>query len=220
MMHTSGTSFRRHPPVRSSMLFSPALVVASLLALEASAFAQNVPSEEKNERPKDHSVAVMISPLHLILPVVEITTELRLHENAGVAIIGGIGSMDPYRFSTPPPGIETGRFTVWELGGQLAVYPIGHFDHGVQLGAEVLYVGAAGSAESKTGSATGVGQGLSMGPFLGYKFTARAGFSLAIQGGVAYTTLRADVKDSSGNESSATGSGVGPLLNINLGWAF
>jgi hypothetical protein len=178
--------------------------------------------EEEEDKPHDHSVAVLLSPFHLILPVVEITAEIRLHERIGVAIIGGVGSIDPYQFqqTKPPPGVKTGRFTVWEAGGQFVSYPVGHFDHGMQLGAELLYVGIAGSAESATNSASGTGQGLSMGPFIGYKFTAKVGFSLAIQGGIAYVTARADAKDAQGNTASTTDSQWGPLINFNLGWAF
>jgi hypothetical protein len=180
------------------------------------------PTPEQKEEPKDHSVAILVSPLHLILPVVEITAEIRLHERIGVAVIGGIGSIDPYQFeqTKPPPGVKTGRFTVWELGGQFVTYPVGHFDHGMQLGAELLYAGVAGDAESATNSASGTAQGLSMGPFIGYKFTAKVGFSLALQGGVAYLTARADVKDAQGNTASSSDSEFGPLININLGWAF
>jgi len=182
------------------------------------------PAEKQDDKPKDRSAYISISPFHLILPVVEVTAEIRLHERIGAAIIGGVGSIDPYQFSStkPPPGIKTGRFTVWELGGQFVSYPVGHFDHGMQLGAELLYVGVAGSAESTTSnaSASGTGQGLSMGPFIGYKFTAPVGFALSIQGGVAYAALRADAKDSSGQTASSKDSSIVPILNINLGWAF
>jgi hypothetical protein len=215
------------------------VVVAAFFAVEGSAFGQNdppadpppdpqpaapapAPAPPPPETPNDHSVAILISPIHLILPVVEITAEIRVHERIGVAVIGGIGSIDPYQFqrTQPPPGVKTGRFTVWELGGQFVSYPVGHFDHGMQLGAELLYVGVAGTAESATNSASGTGQGLSVGPFIGYKFTAKVGFSLALQGGVAYLTARADAKDAQGNTSSTSDSQVGPLININLGWAF
>lgn len=196
----------------------------SSLVLEGQALAQDpaASSEAKDDKPKDHSVAVMISPFHLIFPVVEITAEVRLHERISVAGIGGIGSIDPYQFddTTPPPGVKTGRFTVWEIGGQLVGYPIGHFDHGMQLGAEILYLGVFGSAEAATNSAAATGQGLSMGPFIGYKFTAPVGFSLALQAGAAYLTARADAKDASGRTAQATDSTIAPLVNINLGWAF
>jgi hypothetical protein len=230
----------------TTMRFLSFALIATFLALGGPAFAQGdpppsapppsdpqaapppppaptvPPKKEEEDKPQDHSVAVLISPFHLILPVVEITAEIRLHERIGVAVIGGIGSIDPYQFSQtkPPAGVKTGRFTVWEAGAQFVSYPVGHFDHGMQLGAELLYLGIAGSAESATNSASGTGQGLSMGPFIGYKFTAKVGFSLAIQGGVAYVTARADAKDAQGNTASRTDSQFGPLINLNLGWAF
>lgn len=201
---------------------TPAPTPAQAEPVQPATPAEKKDDENKDDKPKDRSVAVMLSPFHLIFPVVEITAEIRLHERIGVAVIGGIGSIDPYQFSQtkPPAGVKTGRFTVWELGGQFVTYPVGHFDHGMQLGAEILYAGVAGSAETSTDSATGTATGLSMGPFIGYKFTAPIGFSLALQGGVAYITARADAKNSTGQTSSASDSQVGPLVNINLGWAF
>lgn len=188
----------------------------------APAPAPATPAEQKDEKPKDRSAYISLSPFHLILPVVEVTAEIRLHERIGAAIIGGIGSVDPYQFSKtkPPPGVKTGRFTVWEVGGQFVSYPVGHFDHGMQLGAELLYVGVSGTAESGTASASGSGQGLSMGPFIGYKYTAPVGFALSLQAGVAYVTARADAKDSNGNTASDSDSQIAPIININLGWAF
>lgn len=245
---------RRFVQNRIAMRFLPLVVMGTVLALEAQAFAQgdpppadpqqqlppptttatpapapaptpppaNPPKEEEEPPREDHRVAILISPIHLIFPVVEITAEIRLHRQIGVAVIGAIGSIDPYQFEStkPPPGIKTGRFTVWEAGAQFVGYPVGHFDHGMQLGAELLYLGIAGSAESATNSASGTAQGLSVGPFIGYKFTAKVGFSLAVQGGVGYYAVRSDVKDAQGRAASSSDSDFTPILNINVGWAF
>lgn len=154
--------------------------------------------------------------------MIEVTAEVRLHEKIGVAGIAGIGSVDPYQFSEtkPPPGVNASRFLAWDLGGQFVGYPIGHFDHGMQLGAEILYAGVSGEASSGNVKAFGSGEGLAVGPFIGYKYTAPVGFSLNVQAGAQYMALRADAQASDNSSASSASSKVIPLFNFNVGWAF
>ena len=69
------------------------------------------------------------------------------------------------------------RFKVWELGGQIVGYPLGHFDHGMQLGVEVLYAGVLGDTTVDGVTVSGSANGLSLGPLIGYKFAADIGFA-------------------------------------------
>jgi hypothetical protein len=143
---------------------------------------------------KDFSTAITISPLHLVSPIVEITVEKRASENLGVAGIAGAGTSEEYR--------------VWELGVSGRYYLLGDFASGLQLGAEAVYV------HINTGSSELSGSGLSVGPFVGGKWTANSGFTLDGQLGAQYVGTQASSGSTSASEYS-----LGPLLNLNLGWS-
>lgn len=166
----------------------------------------------RDEDEDDRRVYLSISPLHLLAPVVELTGEVRVHRKIGVAAIGGYGAV------RAEPGGP--RFSVWEVGGQFVGYPVGHFDHGMQLGAEVLYVGVSGADGAGSVKVSGAGDGLAAGPFVGYKLATKVGFSFNVQGGVQYMMARAEASSTSGATASASDSRVIPLLNINAGWSF
>jgi hypothetical protein len=160
----------------------------------------------------ERRVYVSISPLHLLAPVVELTAEVRVHRKIGVAAIGGYGQV---RAAEGGP-----RFTVWELGAQFVGYAVGSFDHGMQLGAEVLYVGVSGEDSAGSVSVSGAGNGLAAGPFVGYKLATKVGFSFNIQAGAQYMVARADATSSTGATAQSQQSSVIPLLNLNAGWSF
>jgi hypothetical protein len=165
----------------------------------------------EKEVDEDRSVYISISPLHLFLPVVELTGEVRLHRHIGVSVIGGYGTIKA-------DGIAE-RFKVWEVGGQFVGYPVGHFDHGMQLGLEVLYAGVSTNDNAK-GVTTGTATGLATGPFIGYKLATRVGFSFNVQGGVQYVFAQAEASSSNGRTASAEQKSVIPLVNANVGWSF
>lgn len=180
---------------------------APVVAHEASPPVEGVVKPKEVE--EDRSVYLSISPLHLLAPVVELTGEVRLHRHIGVAAIGGYGSIkvDGYK-----------PFKVWEVGGQFVGYPVGHFDHGMQVGLEVLYAGVSTDENIKVSSATA--NGLATGPFVGYKLATRVGFSFNAQLGVEYVFATADAKAPSGATATAAQSSIIPLLNLQAGWSF
>lgn len=150
-------------------------------------------------------VSLTLSPLHLLLPLVELTGEVRAADDIGLAIIGGYGSISD--------------FDVYEIGGQFRYYATGSFDQGLELGAEVLHVGV--SSPSGSVNVTGAAAGLAVGPFIGYKLTTRGGFTFDVQGGVQYMTARASAKSQGSGQSAQTdGKALIPLLNLNAGWSF
>jgi len=165
---------------------------------------------KEKEVEEDRSVYISISPIHLIGPIVEVTGEARLHRHIGVALIGGYGALKV-------DGVKE-RFKVWEVGGQFVGYPVGHFDHGMQLGLEVLYAGVSTNDNAKVTVATATG--LATGPFIGYKLATKVGFSFNVQGGVQYVFARADASSSNGTTASAEQKSVIPLVNANVGWSF
>ena len=155
------------------------------------------------------SFSLTISPIHLLLPILELTGELRLGTQAGLALIGGGG-----RVTVTAPNATSVRFTVYEMGGQLRYYVTGSFRRGMQVGAELLYVHVNGSLQD----ITGVASGLAIGPFFGWKTTTHAGFTFEVQGGVEVVTMGSQVNDSSGGSSSSTVDYI-PLLNLGIGWS-
>ena len=145
--------------------------------------------------------SLTISPIHLTFPIVELTGEIRAHDKLGLAMVAGVG-----RYTDKSVDISA---AVYELGAQLRFYAIGDFRHGMQLGAEVLYVHLSQSNLSLRG------EGLAVGPFVGYKVMADAGFTFDAQVGAQYLGLRA-----TDGYSAETGEEFIVLLNLNVGWSF
>lgn len=198
------------PPPPPTVTVTPATPSASASS------SSTTPAPEDKEK-EDHLVYIGISPFHLFFPIVELQVEARLHRKIGVALIGGYGSVKVDAPTLPQGEI---RFKVWELGGQIVGYPVGHFDHGMQLGVEVLYAGVLGDTTVDGVTVSGSANGLSLGPLIGYKFAADIGFSLNIQLGIAYVTARAEAKANNGQQAESTSdSTFAPILNFNLGWS-
>jgi hypothetical protein len=154
------------------------------------------------------NVSLTLSPVHLLAPVLELTGEVRVVNHFGVAAIGGYGSLT----------VEGERFKVWELGGQLLAYPMNPF-HGLHLGAELLYV-KVDANDLQSGTVRGSGNGLAVGPLVGYKVLTGGGFTFVVQGGVQYIAARAEASDSAGNSAEADDQKFIALLNLNLGYSF
>lgn len=161
-----------------------------------------------------HDVAVTISPLHLILPVVELTGEFKVAPKVGLAAIAGFGSTSAKVIdaSGDPASFDV---SLYELGASARLYVLGDFDHGMQLGAEALYVHLSSDASDIKGTAAGFG----LGPFVGYKVSTDGGFTFDSQLGFQYIAASATA-ESDEDSASADDSGVVVLLNLNLGWAF
>jgi len=168
------------------------------------------PPEPPEPPPAMTTFSLTLSPIHLLLPIVELTGELRLGTQAGVAFIGGGGRVTV----TEPNSATKVRFTVYELGGQLRYYVTGSFRRGMEVGAELLYVHVNGSLQD----ITGVASGLAMGPFFGWKTTTHAGFTFEVQGGVEVVTMGSQVTSSDGGSSSSSVDYI-PLLNLGIGWS-
>ena len=86
---------------------------------------------------------------------------------------------------------------------------------GVSLGGEAMLVRGTQTDSGVRSTASAI----SVGPFVGGKWTTDIGFTLDSQLGVQYSTLSSTSTSSEGTASSA-GEGVGGLFNLNLGWSF
>jgi len=159
-----------------------------------------------------HNYSITISPVHLALPVAELTAEFRVTDQTGVAALIGAGKAT----TTDSLGNED-TFDVYEAGASFRYYMLGSFIHGMQLGAEVLYAYVSGSE----GTVSGTGEGLVAGPFVGYKVATNVGFTFDAQLGVQVGLIQAEAEDSSdGDSAEDEDSALIPLLNINIGWSF
>ena len=173
-------------------------LLCALLLAPIPAFAE-APATSSDD--VQHDVSITFSPIHLTIPVFEVTGEYRLADKMGVAFIGGGGTVD---------GV-----TLIEAGAQFRYYVLGSFVHGAQLGAEVLYLHADGS--DATVEVTG--QGFGLGPFAGYKIATNLGFTFDAQVGAQYILATADASSGSA-QASAEDSDIIVLLNLNVGWSF
>ncbi|HXI60420.1 MAG TPA: hypothetical protein VNO55_30370, partial [Polyangia bacterium] len=147
--------------------------------------------------------ALTISPLHLLSPILELTGEIRASDKIGVAVVAGAG-----KYSETDNGVKLSA-SVYEAGAQFRYYVVGDFRHGMQLGAELLYLHLSDSNLSAKG------EGLAIGPFAGYKYTTDIGFTVDTQLGFERITARA-----AAGTSTASNSDYIVLLNINVGWSF
>ncbi len=160
-------------------------------------------------------VSATFSPLHLISPIFELQIEGRVVPHFGIAVIGGIGSI---KSEATVSGVDSQKFSAYELGTQLVGYPLQPFDS-LQLGAELMWI--------HVGTETFQGQeikanagGVAIGPLIGYKLLTKVGFTFFVQGGFQYVAVKANASDNAGNAASAKQSAFIPLLNLNIGWSF
>lgn len=197
-----------------SLLF--AMVCAMLTLGAGSAFAKDSGSVATMKE-KTHIMSLTFSPIHLLMPVVEITGEFKAHDQWSLALIGGGGSV-----TVKDEALGDPSFTVWEVGGQFRYYVVGDFDHGMQLGGEILYVNVdSGDIETSSGRVTGTGSGVSIAPFVGYKIATKIGFTFDAQLGIALMGLGASAEAvDTGETAKAKDTRWGPLLNLNVGWSF
>lgn len=155
-----------------------------------------------------HNIAITISPLHVVLPVLELTSEFAVARDVGVAATLGAGTYDDALFL--------------EVGGQYNYYLIGYFDHGVQLGAELMYMYLeSGAVYPLRYIAEDFAQGLVVGPHIGYKFAADYGLTFNVQAGVSVLFPKARMEHLLDGAVSALAYGeLGPRIKLNVGWSF
>jgi len=162
---------------------------------------------------RGYTTSLTVSPIHLLFPVVEATGEFLVDKQTSLAIIGAAGSVTVEEASG-----EQRSFTTFELGGQIRYYALGGFEHGMQIGAEVLYAYVDAAEKDNI---SGTGAGLAAGPFLGYKIATHIGFTFDAQLGVQYIMAKANAENDETNETAtASDSAISPMLNLNVGWSF
>lgn len=158
-------------------------------------------------------ITVMWAPLRLIVPLVELTAEYRVLDKLGVSVTVGAGKR------TIESGGDEASGTEIEGGAQVRYYLIGDFDHGMELGVEVLEEYVKFDEPLPAGIVGVAAGGLTIGPFLGYKVVTGAGFTFEAQLGARYLVVEPAVQGVSGASFDDVDKWL-PLLHLNIGWSF
>lgn len=156
-----------------------------------------------------HMVSITVSPVHLLMPMAEVTGEFRLAPQVGIAAIVGIGKVSSDSVSVP----------LYEFGAQARYYVTGDFDSGLHLGGEALFLGAS-SDQSVQGVEVNVSAtGLQLSGFAGYKHTFP--FGLVLEGQLGYGAVVVGATATAGEASASDSQSKGAvLLNLGVGFAF
>jgi Protein of unknown function (DUF3575) len=182
--------------------------VTSLKPSPAVNSTSSVPKSEPIAETVDNSkFSITMSPVHLILPVGELTVEYKVAEKIGIAFIAGIGTVtveDVYQ--------NEEKFNIWEIGGQFKYYLTGNFRKGLHVGVETIYMKVS-YAEDSTVDAEG--DGLTIGGFVGYKHTF--GFGLTLEAQLGGQQIVVTAKSANSEESDSK---FGVLFNLNIGYTF
>lgn len=144
----------------------------------------------------------------------ELTAEFRALDGLGLGLIAGAGSLT---VNDPNSSIDGDSITAYELGAQVIYYPLEGFES-LQLGAELLWLRVSAD-DLGSENVSGLGEGLGVGPLIGYKLITKAGFTFFVQGGFQYLAVQASASDGQGTTAEAEDSTIIPLLNANLGWS-
>lgn len=169
-------------------------------------------------RRKPDSFSLVFSPFYLLLPMAKLTGEVSVVRHLGLAVIGGIGQTS-FDLQASDGTKSTFDAATYLLGTQIIGYPARSFD-GIEVGAQLQYVYVDGQGKVGETSFAGIGSGFAVGPFLGYKWITRVGFTALAQAGVQFLAVSGNAKDEAGNTGNASDNRIGPLLNLDLGWSF
>lgn len=167
------------------------VVVVGLVCLSTPARAEST-----------QQISITWSPIHLVLPVVELEGEYNAAPHIGAGLIAGAGRVTN--------DDETVTATAIEVGAQANYYFLDRFS-GLHAGVEGIYLHLGDVQQDTTVS----GAGLSIGPYAGYKLMTSIGFTFVAQLGVSYLAVSA--KSSTQTKSDSK---ISPLLNLNVGWSF
>jgi len=179
--------------------------------------------------PGEHRFSLLVSVVHpLAFSIYDASGEFRLGRRAGLAVVAGLGSTSLKQFYKSLPDE---RARVWEGGLQARFYPVGTFDHGLQVGGEIVYLTGSASitgtitspddpSESYTGPITAKGSGFKVGPFVGYKLALPVGLTLGAQVGVDYLALKGIAKAETGNTRTGDTKTALLLVDAGVGWSF
>jgi hypothetical protein len=189
-----------------------ALVALALSALATPAWAIEEP--DNLDRPDQvKEIVVMLGLFDLVAyPALDLTGEIRLTRISGLSVHAGYGNREAiviFDIDTPP-ALDSGD--ALNIGAGYRYYLYGSLDIGLQVGGDAQYMHWMDSGD---GSFVG-------GLFVGGKYTFPFGLAGELQLGAAAEMNRDDIDFGERRRSveQRTRVGLGPLINVNVGWGF
>jgi hypothetical protein len=179
--------------------------ITPLLAL---AIASSCLLHAQEQREANHKVvSITLSPASALGSMAEVIAEVRIDRYNSIAVMGGAGS----NYYTP---------LLYTIGAQYNWYALGDFQHGLQIGCEVLYSHLGFDPQYLWHPA---GNALGAGPYVGYKVIL-GGFTANLQAGPQlaygkYVYPRALYSGLTGDRPTY-GMGLSMTLNATIGWSF
>ncbi len=145
------------------------------------------------EEPDYSQLTVTANATYMLVGMLQLNAEWAATSNWSLALRGGIGESD----------LSGEDLTIMEFGAQTSYYVTGHASRGTQLGFDARVVSYEGD-----GMLMGIGDGVAVGPYVGYKHTFGRGFTLGAQLGAQIAL------------AGKSDGRVFPYLSLSAGWAF
>ena len=190
-------------------------IIALLLATTAVSHAQPpdaAPQVTAAAAKSSERLTVMWAPIRLVVPLVEITGELRVRDHLGAVLILGGGKRDLESNGMTISGTEL------EVGAQLRYYPM-HAFSGLHVGGEVLDEYVRFEEPLPPGVVGVAAGGVTAGAFAGYKMLRASGFTFEAQAGARYLVIDPPFTGMI-PAMPPSGSRWLPVLHLNVGWSF
>jgi hypothetical protein len=156
--------------------------------------------------PRENTLSLSLLPL--VRGFVQLAYQRRIYSWLGVGGLVGIGNAE-----VP----TSGQRIAFELAPQVFAYPIGSFNHGMQVGFEVDLLRSSGS--SADGALKTTGTSINPAILAGYKVDVFGGFAIQAHLGLrlAYSSLT--VK-STASQARSSDTALEPILRLNVGYSF
>ncbi len=150
----------------------------------------------------DAQTSITFSVLDMQQGISRLNGEGRVTENASVLFYGGGGQLE-----------QNAKNPLYLLlGAGYRIYLIGNFMKGFHIGGAAI----GSFSTEKLDLSAGIGSGIAAETYLGYKYTAKMGFTAEVHVGGAYRYLSG--LDESG--AAARLGKLGLLTALNVGWTF
>ena len=158
------------------------LIATIASAKEPLAVATGERADEKPASKREHRFAITMSPLKAALGFAEVATEAKASRRVGVAGSFGLGEIAGSVTNEGEAIQRRVELLMWRLSPRW--YAFGHFDHGVQVGADFSFT--FGWASVRYGLVPLINFGVAT--FVGYKYVAPFGLTVELQAGLGTST--------------------------------
>jgi hypothetical protein len=156
--------------------------------------------------PRENTLSLGLFPL--VRGFVQFAYQRRIYSWLGVGGLVGIGNAEV---------ASSGQRIGFELTPQVFAYPIGSFNHGMQVGFEVDLLRSSGSTADNALKITSTS--VSPGILAGYKVDVSGGFAIQAHLGLRLENSSLTVQ-SAGGQVRSSKTELEPLLRLNIGYSF